>query len=109
MWILTQRTPLDATEPTTIKSISLSNTHVPKNRETQYKGSLEGKYKWRKFPESSFWDARHKGLSRKALEGATQKHWEGSGYSGIITPSNLEVCVTAHMGVGLLPWGSLNL
>ncbi|XP_017655630.1 BTB/POZ domain-containing protein KCTD6 isoform X1 [Nannospalax galili] len=39
--MLTQKSPLDVTEPVTIKSISLSNSHVFKNRETQYKGSLE--------------------------------------------------------------------
>ncbi|CAO2637667.1 hypothetical protein LEMLEM_LOCUS24093, partial [Lemmus lemmus] len=41
MWTLTQTTPLDATEPSTIKSISLSNSHVSQNRESQYKGNLE--------------------------------------------------------------------
>lgn len=34
MWTLTQTTPLDATEPSTIKSISLSNSHVSQNRES---------------------------------------------------------------------------
>lgn len=111
MWMLTPKTPGDATEPITIKSISLSNSHVPKNRETQYKGSLEGKYRWReKIYRSSFWDGRHKGFSRKALGRATQKAWEGSDYSCIITFSNPRLAlrhIDCYRGGGLLLWSVL--
>lgn len=97
MWTLTQTTPLDATEPSAIKSISLSNSHVSQNRESEYKGNLEGKYRWRKFTESSFWDSRHKGLSRKKKKRLPRTPGkEVIAVVSFIIPSNLEVSITAY-------------
>lgn len=96
MWTLTQTTPLDATEPITIKSISLSNSHVSQNRESQYEGNLEGKYRWRKFTESSFWDSRHKGLSRRKKRLPRNPGKEVIAVVSFITLSNLEVSITAY-------------
>lgn len=96
MWTLTQTTSLDATEPSAIKSISLSNSHVSQNRESEYKGNLEGKYRWRKFTES-FWDSRHEGLSRKKKKRLPRNPGkEVIAVVSFITPSNLEVSITAY-------------
>lgn len=95
MWTLTQKTPGDATEPITIKSISLSNSYVSKNRETQYKGSLEGKYRQR---ERENVLSLHFGIAGTKV--SVVKHSEGlpkgSDYSSLITSSNLKVSMTAY-------------